>query len=241
MIFVHYNILISMHRHVNTFLSPEETCKGLTEYLIKHVFNKKDKTVNIALSGGSTPKLLFELWATSYKDDILWDHIRFFWVDERCVPPSHPESNYKMIQTSLLNPLDIHKDKVFRMHGEDDPENEVLRYNKLLINELPLVDGLPQFDLILLGMGNDGHTASIFPDQLHLMQQKALCAVGVHPKSKQKRITMTGKMINHAKNKIFLVTGKDKKEMMTKVIKLKDHTCPAAHIKDAIWFTDQIL
>jgi 6-phosphogluconolactonase len=228
-----------MSSFVNVSSSPKTACEGLTAYFIKHVFNKETYPINIALSGGSTPKMLFELWATVYKNDILWDNIRFFWVDERCVPPSHTDSNYKMTQISLLKPLDIPKQQVFRMHGEEDPENEVLRYKQLLIKELPIIDALPQFDLILLGMGNDGHTASIFPDQLHLLQHDQLCAVGIHPESKQKRITLTGKVINHARKKIFLVTGADKKEMLTKVIKLKDQAYPASHIKEAVWFTDQ--
>lgn len=198
---------------------------------------------NIALSGGSTPRILFDHIAGLYQDPGLWDNVYIFWVDERCVPPDHPESNYRMVNQSLLRYLSHSDDHVFRMRGEEDPHREAERYGRLIHERVRLVQDIPVFDLILLGMGKDGHTASIFPDQLELLWTESLCDVGVHPGSGQRRITLTGKVINHADRVFFLVTGEEKANMVARIICGGPGDYPAAHINPTrgtlSWFLDE--
>ena len=201
---------------------------------------------NIALSGGSTPGILFEYIVNSDQRDEsgIWEKVRFYWVDERCVPPDHPESNYRMANDTLLSNLP-HSDKyVFRMKGEMDPQTEAARYSQLLKGQLPSVNNLPVFDLVLLGMGKDGHTASIFPDQMELLSTENLCDIGVHPESGQHRLTLTGKVINNADHVFFLVTGADKATTVAEILGSgpQAENFPASHIKpvygNLLWFLD---
>ena len=152
------------------------------------------RTFHIALSGGSTPRILFDHIAGEYRDPEIWDGVNFYWVDERCVPPDHPESNYRMAKEALLRYLSHSYEHVYRIRGEDDPHEEAERYGRLLREKLPQARGLPAFDLVLLGMGRDGHIASIFPDQMELLLSDSPCAVAVQPESGQRRITLTGKV-----------------------------------------------
>ncbi len=216
--------------------TPEETARAVADLILTNARskNKLSLPINIAISGGSTPKLLFTLLANQYSDSIPWHFVRLFWVDERCVPPTHPESNFGMTYESLLKQVPIHDTNVFRMQGENNPETEAERYQKLLQNELPLKDGIPQFDLILLGMGDDGHTASIFPNDMSLLQSKLTVAVGVHPNG-QKRITLTGPTINQAEQVVFLITGEAKKDVLRQIIRHESsrEKFPAAHVHSA--------
>ena len=201
--------------------TPEETARAVAELILAKTKEKTKQSLpyNIALSGGSTPKLLFTLLANEYVDSIPWHFVRLFWVDERCVSPTHPESNFGMTYDSLLTHVPIHDSNIFRMQGEDHPIKEAARYQKMLEKELPLQDGFPIFDLVLLGMGDDGHTASIFPDNMDLLQSDQAVAVGVHPVSGQERITLTGKAILEAKQVVFLITGSSKATVLRQIIK----------------------
>jgi 6-phosphogluconolactonase len=124
-----------------------------------------------------------------------------------------------MTYDSLLTHVPIHDSNIFRMQGEDHPIKEAARYQKMLEKELPLQDGFPIFDLVLLGMGDDGHTASIFPDNMDLLQSDQAVAVGIHPVSGQERITLTGKTILEAKQVVFLITGSSKATVLRQIIK----------------------
>lgn len=201
--------------------TPQETARAVAELILAKAKEKTKQSLpfNIALSGGSTPKLLFTLLANEYLNTIPWHFLRLFWVDERCVSPTHPESNFGMTYDSLLTHVPIHDSNIFRMQGEGNPIKEALRYQKMLEKELPLQDGFPIFDLVLLGMGDDGHTASIFPDNMELLQSDQAVAVGVHPVSGQERITLTGKTILEAKQVVFLITGSSKATVLRKIIK----------------------
>jgi len=137
--------------------------------------------LNIAISGGSTPKQLFTLLANEYEKLIPWQVVRFFWVDERCVEPTHPESNFGLTYDTLLQRTFIKAENVFRMKGEDQPDDEAKRYQDVLWKELPAKSGFPVFDLVLLGMGEDGHTASIFPNDMSLLTSDFSVGVGIHP------------------------------------------------------------
>ena len=175
---------------------------------------------------------MFEVLADKYKDNINWQHVNFYWADERCVPPDSDESNYGMTLRYLLCKINIPDENVHRVYGENDPVNEAVRYSNLLEKNLEKKNDLPSFDLILLGMGEDGHTASIFPDQMELLNSDKLCAVATHPESSQKRITLTGNVINNADRIYFLITGSNKAEVTKKILEKKNNYLkfPAAHI-----------
>jgi 6-phosphogluconolactonase len=185
----------------------------------------------MALSGGSTPALLFSILPEKYRDQIDWSKVKIFWVDERAVPPEDDQSNYKMTAETLLNHVSIPGENIFRVKGENDAEVEAIRYSQILRNTVPLDDGIPLFDIILLGIGEDGHTASIFPDQMELLKSDKICEKAVHPQSGQLRVTLTGSVINKGKSVYFLTCGEGKAEILRK-IGLRDLSLPASHINN---------
>lgn len=210
-----------MDQRIHIFETPEDTARAVAEVILTaaKAKTKQSEPFNIALSGGNTPKLLFTILANEYVHKIPWHFVRLFWVDERCVPPTHPDSNFGMTYESLLKHVPIHDSNIFRMLGEMNPEKEALRYQTLIHSQLPGDKGTPQFDLILLGMGDDGHTASIFPDNLSLLHAESTVDVAVHPTSGQKRITLTGNVINAAKEVVFMITGISKVTVLRQIIK----------------------
>jgi 6-phosphogluconolactonase len=223
-----------MNPILHIFDTPNETARAVAELILckSKEKNKQSLPFNMAISGGNTPKLLFKILAEKYTDSIPWNLVRLFWVDERCVPPTHAESNFGMTYENLLKQVPIYDSNIFRMQGELDPETEALRYQKLLENELPMRSGFPQFDLILLGMGDDGHTASIFPDNMDLLYSDLAVSVSTHPTSGQKRITLTGQTINQANQVIFLITGESKKGILHQIFKHKPQSenYPASYV-----------
>lgn len=224
--------------------SSKESLAEEFAYTLKEMSDTGEK-IHVALSGGSTPKVIFDYIAEELGDDILWDNINFYWGDERCVDPSDPESNYKMTVDHLLSKIDMPEENIFRVKGENDPEEEAIRYSKLLDKELPKVNGIPQFDLVMLGMGDDGHTVSIFPDSIGLWNATENCVVAVHPDSGQKRVTITGKIVNNAKEIAFLVTGASKAEKVKEIVMLEGdyEKYPASLVKpkseNLTWYLDQ--
>jgi len=228
---------------VNVFKAREDLYQAYTELILSEL--KKKQTLNICLSGGSTPKALFQYWSGKKKTDIPWQNIRFFWGDERCVPPDHEESNFGMTRKFLLDHVDIPQENVFRILGENDPLEEAQRYEVILQDALPLKDGVSSFDVMMLGLGDDGHTASIFPHQIELWNSEDFCVVGTHPVSGQKRVSVTGRIINHSDVVTFLVTGESKKDIVREIVENKAdirHLYPAALVKPSsgrlLWFLD---
>ena len=220
--------------------TPEKTATALANY-IKNLVNKKENSFYLAVSGGSTPKMLFhEL--TVLKDEIEWEKLQLFWVDERMVPPTHKESNFKMTRAFLLEKVPIPELNIHRMKGELSPTDALTDYREE-INKVPFENGLPKFDLIVLGMGDDGHTASIFPPDMHLLKAEQSLAIGTNPYSMQKRLTLTGKAINNASEVIFHVTGKNKAPVLDKILHKKGNylNYPAVHIDNAntSWYIDE--
>ncbi len=158
----------------------------------------------VALSGGSTPRALYEQLVTQ---PIEWRHVHIFWGDERCVPPDHPDSNYGMAQRTLLSHIDIPAPNVHRLKGELDPAQAAQQYEA----ELRAILGTaPRFDLILLGMGTEGHTASLFPGTPALHEQRRWVVAQYVDKLQANRLTLTPPVINQAANVIFLIAGSDK-------------------------------
>ncbi|WP_068471580.1 6-phosphogluconolactonase [Saccharicrinis aurantiacus] len=200
---------------------------------------KSDK-VTIALSGGSTPKAIFEELAAEYANEIDWTKVFLFWGDERCVPPTDEESNYLMTKTHLLNKVTIPEVNVFRVKGELNIDAAVEDYQKVLLAELPQSNGLPQFDLMILGMGDDGHTASVFPYQINLWDKPEVCVAAQHPESKQNRVSLTGGVINNAKEIFFLVTGSNKADKLSEILNKKEgyKQYPAALVDKPTWLLD---
>lgn len=217
---------------------------SFTDWL-KEILAEKEFTT-IALSGGSTPRSLFDFWTTLSSHEIDWSRIKFFWGDERCVPPTHNESNYKMTKEHLFDFVPVPKEHIFRILGENDPAGEAERYSELLQQELEIVDGVPSFDIMMLGMGDDGHTASIFPhQQATLWHHNNNCVTATHPVSGQIRVSVTGKVINAARNVVFLVTGNNKADKVEEIISHPDEAAkkyPAAMVQpdsgNLIWLLD---
>lgn len=208
---------------IHVFDDPGLTAGAVAKLIISKIKEQEDSPLyfNLAVSGGSTPNLLFSMLADEYAAQIPWEKLRIFWVDERCVPPTDKESNYGTMNTLLLGKVPIPTANIFRMQGENLPAEEAVRYENLLHDELPEKNGLPQFDLILLGMGDDGHTASIFPDNIGLIHSPQTVATAIHRKSGQERITLTGNVICNAKHIAFVITGHAKADVLDAVISEK--------------------
>ncbi|WP_372973437.1 6-phosphogluconolactonase [Muriicola sp.] len=198
-----YETKNSVATHFAAFL--EEEIRGREEY-------------HMALSGGSTPRILFEELSKTDRYKIDWGKVYLYWGDERCVPPNDEESNYKMTVDHLLRIVPIPEENIHRIMGENEPSVEALRYGILLERELPSGSGIPVFDMVILGMGEDGHTASIFPHEIHLWDSEQNCEVATHPESGQKRVTITGRLINNSKEVAFLVTGAGKADKVQSIL-----------------------
>jgi 6-phosphogluconolactonase/Glucosamine-6-phosphate isomerase/deaminase len=180
-----------MKHTTHIFENAELSARAVANLILEKANAKKQLSqyFNIAVSGGSTPKFFFSLLAEEdYRTLIPWESIRIFWVDERCVEPTHPESNFGMTYDALLQFAFVPAENIFRMKGEDIPDNEADRYKNLLRSKLPAKNGFPVSDLISSGLGEDGHTASIFPDNLSLLDSEKTVDVATHPVSGQKRI-----------------------------------------------------
>lgn len=222
-----------------------ENITELTESVFQEIhFSLNQQTkINIAISGGTTPAAIFELLAKNFFDKLDWKRINFFWVDERCVPSSHPDSNYGMTKKTLLNYIQIPSQNIHPINCGENVQAEIERYSEEIKLFLPMENKFPRFDLIFLGLGSDGHTASIFPNQIELMTAKDICALSNHPQTNQKRITLTGKVINNSRKIIFIVTGKSKSLIIKNIFeKRSEYRLPAEFIRPAEgtldWFLD---
>ncbi|NOX43648.1 MAG: 6-phosphogluconolactonase [Gammaproteobacteria bacterium] len=176
---------------------------------------------HVALSGGSTPAHLYNYLATSaYKQRINWDKTYIYFGDERSVSPDHKESNFKMASDTLLDKVDIPVSQIYRMKAEvAEIEESAVEYAALLKDKLPMSEnGESQFDLVLLGMGDDGHTASLFPGTQILQEKSELVRAVFVEKMKTWRMSITFRAINNARNIAVLVTGENKKKVLSKVL-----------------------
>lgn len=205
------------------FSEPEEVAEFLAKLIIEKIEQnkKQSKPFNLAISGGNTPNILFSMLAGEFAEKVDWSHLKLFWVDERCVDPNDTESNFGNVFRILLKNVPMPQENIFNMKGANEPAVEVIRYQKILKNELPEKNGLPVFDLVLLGMGDDGHTASIFPDNMELIHSTQIVASAVHPQTGQHRITLTGDVICNAEHVIFVITGHSKANVLEEIIQEK--------------------
>lgn len=228
---------------IRVYKDKNKVAEQFSAYFVEKV--GENDAFHVALSGGSTPKIVFDVLAEKYADRIDWDKVHFYWGDERCVPPTDDESNYKMTVEHLFSKIDVPQRNINRILGEKDPGDEAMRYANLLEIDLDRVEGVPQFDLVILGMGDDGHTASIFPHQIELWDAEDHCVVATHPDSGQKRVSINGKVINAAKEVAFLVTGASKAEKVEAIVeKTKgSEVYPASLVNpvsgNLVWFLDE--
>jgi len=199
----------------------------------------------VALAGGSTPKGLYSLLATGeFSEQIAWQQVHLFWGDERCVAPDHAESNFRMVKESLLAKIPIPSENVHRMAGELAPLAAAAAYERELKEFFsPLEKNLPRFDLLLLGLGEDGHTASLFPGSSALNESARLVAPSYVEKLDAHRLTLTLPVINHGAQISFLVAGKSKASIVTEILRRETGGYPAARIQPArgqvTWFITQ--
>jgi 6-phosphogluconolactonase len=168
----------------------------------------------VALAGGSTPKALYSLLATdaALRSQLPWDKMYVYFGDERSVPPDHADSNFRMATETMLSKVPIKPEQIFRIKGEyKDTENAAQEYEKVLRTSFKIAEGqFPRFDLVFLGIGNEGHTASLFPGTKALHETKRLAVRNWVGKLYTNRITLTAPAINNAARVIFMVTGADK-------------------------------
>lgn len=195
---------------------------------------------HVALSGGSTPKRLFQE-LTAVGAAVPWDRVHLWWGDERCVPPDHPDSNYGMTRKTLIEPLGLDPTHVHRIAGERPPDEAAIAYEGALV---AAIGAPPAFDLLYLGMGPDGHTASLFPGSPGLAETTRLVIANpidsplAHGKAT--RITLTYPALAAAKHTRFLVCGSDKATMLSRVVR-GDRTLPSALVTgaDVVWMIDR--
>lgn len=170
------------------------------------------------LAGGSTPRALYaRLTRPPFRGSIRWDRVRFFFGDERCVPPDHERSNYRMAREALFDPLGIPAARVFRMKGEADPARAARDYEAAIRRRF--AGHRARFDFVLLGLGEDGHTASLFPETAALAERRSLVAANEVPKLSEWRLTLTFRALNAARRVVFLVSGPEKATAAAKILK----------------------
>lgn len=201
---------------------------------------KSHKFFTVALSGGSTPKAIFEkLSSTDYAGELDWSKVLLFWSDERSVPPTDPESNFRIAMDAGLKTLSIPQEHVFRMEGEENIEANAQAYEEKIQEIL----GPRPFDLVMLGMGEDGHTASLFPGTKALDEKTAFVVANEVPQKKTWRMTLTYPCINRAKNIVLYVLGNSKAPTIKQVFLEKhDPPYPVSLIgspgNKALWIVD---
>jgi len=209
--------------------------------IIRTVGRKED--FSLVLSGGETPKALYRVLSSQYRDIIPWGKIRFYFGDERYVPHEHPMSNFRMAKESLLDRIPKDPDNVYAVPTDyEEPRKAAAAYESTLREQF--AGPWPRFDLVLLGMGSDGHTASLFPGSEALREKEKWVTVGIAPEEPKMRLTLTLPSISNSVNIFFLVTGEGKSAALRRAVTGTSDadSCPAGAVKPAdgrlIWWVD---
>lgn len=231
---------------VRTFVDPAALAEGAA----REVASVAQETVarrgacTVALAGGSTPRELYEtLSAEPYSSAVDWSRIRICWGDERCVAPDHRASNYRMALESLLSRVPIPEEAIHRIRGELQPARAASEYEALLRRVTG--EALPRLDLVLLGMGTDGHTASLFPDTPNLLEEQRLVVATLAPAEPRYRVSLTLRAFNAARVVLILVQGREKAATLRQVSEARqgESRLPAAHIRPehgrVLWLVDR--
>lgn len=235
---------LDQRRNIAILNSDSEAVDFSAQYFIElaNAAIAQKQLFTVALSGGSTPKAIFEKLAQEQnRSRIDWSKVLFFFGDERSVPPTDGESNYKMAMDSFLKKLEIAPTQIFRMVVEKDPTVNAKKYEQQILEKVPNA----QFDFIMLGMGDDGHTASLFPHTGALAVQDQLVTTNFVAKKNTLRMTLTYPCINQAHHICFFAFGKNKAEMVAKVLQGADQPLeyPSQKVgtqtNKALWILDQ--
>lgn len=229
--------------------TPQDLFQAAAEEVIRTATDavKARGRFTIALSGGSTPRNLYTLIAANASASLPWDRMFFFWGDERHVPPNDPDSNFLMAKESLLSKVAVPPANIFPIPTENpDASAAAEAYEQTLRKFFALApDEFPRFDLILLGMGPDGHTASLFPETVALQEKSRLVVANWVEKLKASRITLTLPVLNAASNVFFLVSGTDKAAVLHEVLEgnAAAEKYPSKLVRPTdgrlIWFVDR--
>ena len=225
---------------LRVFETPQEAARECARYILSLLAGKDRAT--FAISGGSTPKLLFADLARANFD---WSKVHIFWVDERCVPPESPESNYKLAHDTLLAPAKIPESNIHRIYGELSPPEAAQRYVEEIRNFFGLIDGeLPVFDVLHRGMGGDAHTASLFPGTPLVHDRSGIAANIWVEKMKMDRITLLPGVLLAAKHTVLQVAGAEKADALKHVLRdpedFEKYPCQiASRDERAVWFLDK--
>ncbi len=243
---------VDMRENVLIKETPHDVNLAAAETFLRLAMEEVDRKgfFTVALSGGSTPKGLYSLLGSKshfFKESVPWDKTLFFWGDERYVPQDHPASNFRMVQETLLSKVPVIRDNVYPVDTcMPDAEMAAREYEKVLRTFFELThEEVPQFDLILLGMGQDGHTASIFPGTNAIKENNMIVTAVSDESVKIPRITVTPPVIKNALNIIFLVTGRAKSDVLQKILKgdFRPETYPAQLTRQSKgslkWFIDK--
>jgi 6-phosphogluconolactonase len=229
---------------VRVLPDPSEAAEAAARELVA-AFSDSIGRFRVAFSGGSTPKLLFDrLAGDTFRTLVDWTRARVFFVDERCVPPGDARSNYRLAKEHLLDPLRVPPENVFRIRGEEEPRRAAEEYEALLDREFG-ADGPPRFDYVLLGLGTDGHTASLFPGTKALGETRRFAVENYVPKLGEWRLTLTLPVLNAARRAVFLVVGKEKRDAVAVVVRTERSRAdlPASLVRpdrgSLIWILDE--
>lgn len=211
---------------VHMFLDPAEVARGAARLFVDYAWQSiaKDGQFMVALSGGNTPRMMFELLASDeFRGQVDWAKVHVFWSDERAVPPTNPESNYGMARRELLIRIPIPQANVHRMEAEKPSIGRAAHeYEEVLRKYLDLDDrGFPRFHLIFLGLGKDGHTASLFPGARVTRQTSRWVSTPLVTKMNMRRMTLTLPVLDAALRVVFLVVGSEKAEILHAILEGK--------------------
>jgi 6-phosphogluconolactonase len=230
---------------IHVFPDPDGVSKAAAD-LFTRIVNETlaaRGTCAVALTGGKTPCRLYRLLANRpYRHMINWRNVHLFWGDERCVPPDHPDSNFLLAGRTLLDHIKIPETNVHRMRGEDDPDRAAEQYQQILRDVLePLPGHFPRFDVLLLGLGDDGHVASLFPNGLELGERERF-AIQTQKPGGWRRISLTLPVLNTASNVVFLVLGESKAPILHRAVGEPDRFVPASLVRPEgtlYWLVDE--
>ncbi len=233
------------NRSVRVAATADASAEACARYVLESLEEtlKSKPSASFALSGGSTPKLLFAKLA---KADFDWSRVHFFWVDERCVPPTDDQSNFKLANDALFVPAEVKHANIHRIHGELTPEEGAIRYIEEISKFFGLETGqLPEFDLLHRGMGPDAHTASLFPGEPLIENRTGIAAAVWVEKMRSHRVTLLPGVLLKARETVLQVAGPDKAEPLRNVLQGPDdpmrYPCQIAtrHSDTAVWFLDE--
>lgn len=215
----------------------------VAEWLTQLALNSNQR-FRVALSGGSTPRRAYELLASlEFRDRVPWDRVLWFWGDERFVPHDHPDSNYRMTWEAMLSRVPVPRENIFPVPTNGDPDAAAAQYEmtlKQIYGQVSFDPDQPLFDVVLLGMGDDGHTASLIPGEPVLQDRKHWVAAVAHGRP-EVRITLTYPAIESSRYVAFLVQG-EAKAAMFRAIRSGQSEAPAARVRpqgELIWFVDR--